>query len=82
MGLILYVAATPLPLIPMDKKSRDLAQVRRLLNLSARDFKAMVGGRFEKDEDDNVHLYQGVDLEPPAVHQRPCYRTPRPSVQL
>lgn len=56
MGLILYVAATPLPLIPTDKKSRDLAQVRRLLNLSARDFKAMVGGRFEKDEDDNVHL--------------------------
>ena len=56
MGLILYVASTPLTLMPTEKKSRDLAQVRRLLNLSASDFKAMVGGRFEKDEDDNVQL--------------------------
>ena len=56
MGLILYVAATPLTLMPTEKKSRDLAQVRRLLNLSASDFRAMVGGRFEKDEDDNVQL--------------------------
>ena len=56
MGLILYVAATPLVLIPTQRKSRDLAQVRRLLNLSRSDFKAMVSGRFEKDEDDNVQL--------------------------
>lgn len=54
MGLILYVAATPLVLLPTKEKSRDLAQVRRLLNLSRRDFEAMVAGRFEKDEDDKL----------------------------
>jgi type IV secretion system protein VirD4 len=56
MGLILYVAATPLTLLPTEKKSRDLAQVRRLLNLSSRDFKAMVSGEFEKDEQGNTQL--------------------------
>lgn len=56
MGLVLYVAATPLVLIPTEKKSRDLAQVRRLLNLSGGDFKALVGGRFEMDENGNATL--------------------------
>lgn len=56
MGLIMYVAATPLPLFPTDKKSRDLAQVRRLLNLSKYEFKAMITGKFEKDDDDNLQL--------------------------
>lgn len=56
MGLILYVAATPPVLIPTEKKSRDLAQLRRLLNLSGYEFKAMVGGKFEKDDDDNFNL--------------------------
>jgi type IV secretion system protein VirD4 len=56
MGLIQYVAATPLVLLPTEKKTRDLAQVRRLLNLSGYEFKAMVGGKFEKDDDDNVEL--------------------------
>ena len=56
MGLILYVAATPLVLLPTEKKSRDLAQVRRLLNLPGRAFKAMVAGEFEIDEDGNRQL--------------------------
>ena len=56
MGLILYVAATPIVMFPTKEKSRDLAQVRRLLNLSKSEFKAMVGGRFEKDDDDKVRL--------------------------
>ncbi len=56
MGLILYVAATPLVLLPTEEKTRDLAQVRRLLNLSDRDFMAMVEGRFEKDESGKVRL--------------------------
>lgn len=56
MGLILYVAATSLVLIPTIKKSRDLAQVRRLLNLSGKEFSAMIGGKFEKDEDGNIEL--------------------------
>ena len=56
MGLILYVAATPLVLLPTKEKSRDLAQIRRLLNLSGYEFKTMVGGKFEKDDDDNVTL--------------------------
>lgn len=56
MGLILYVAATPSVLLPTEKKSRDLAQVRRLLNLSGYEFKAMVGGKFEKDDDDKLEL--------------------------
>jgi type IV secretion system protein VirD4 len=58
MGLIMYVAATPLVLLPTEEKSRDLTQVRRLLNLSGRAFKAMVEGRFEEDEDGNVKLVQ------------------------
>ncbi|MBT3001098.1 MAG: type IV secretory system conjugative DNA transfer family protein [Candidatus Thiodiazotropha sp. (ex Ctena orbiculata)] len=56
MGLILYVAATPLVLMPTEKKSRDLAQVRRLLNLSSSDFKALVAGKFEKDDDGDAKL--------------------------
>lgn len=55
MGLILYVAATPLVLLPTEKKSRDLAQVRRLLNLSKDDFRDMVCGKFE-GKGDNVEL--------------------------
>ena len=58
MGLTQYVAATPLVLLPTEQKSRDLTQVRRLLNLSGRDFKAMVEGRFEEDEDGNAKLVQ------------------------
>lgn len=56
MGLILYVAATPLVLLPTEKKTRDLAQVRRLLNLTRQEFSAMVNGKFEKDEDGNINL--------------------------
>lgn len=56
MGLVMYVAATPLTLMPTEKKSRDLVQVRRLLNLSSNDFKKMVSGEFEKDEAGNITL--------------------------
>lgn len=56
MVIIIYVAATPLVLLPTENKSRDLAQVRRLLNLSKRDFQNMVAGRFKKDENGNVTL--------------------------
>lgn len=56
MGLILYVAATPSVLLPTEKKSRDLAQVRRLLNLSGHEFKAMVGGKYERDDAGNAEL--------------------------
>lgn len=56
MGLILYVAATSLVLIPTEKKSRDLGQVRRLLNLSRREFKALVSGKFEIDGEGNATL--------------------------
>ncbi len=55
-GLTEHVAATPSVLLPTEKKSRDLAQVRRLLNLPKNDFKAMVSGEFGKDEDKKVHL--------------------------
>lgn len=51
MGLILYVASTPLVLMPTEKKSRDLAQVRRLLNLPSTEFKAFLGGEFEEDSE-------------------------------
>ncbi|MEW8693316.1 MAG: type IV secretory system conjugative DNA transfer family protein [Candidatus Thiodiazotropha endolucinida] len=58
MGLIMYVTATPTVLLPTEEKSRDLVQVRRLLNLSGRKFKAMIEGRFEEDEDGNATLVQ------------------------
>jgi len=56
MGLILYVVATPLVLLPTKEKSRDLVQVRRLLNLSGQEFKAMVGGKFKTNNDGNSEL--------------------------
>ena len=56
MGLVMYVAATPLTLIPTEKKSRDLVQVRRLLNLSSNAFMKMVCGEFEEDEAGNITL--------------------------
>jgi len=56
MGLVMYVAATPQILIPTEEKSRDLSQVRRLLNLPANRFTEMVGGAFEKDIDGNLKL--------------------------
>ncbi len=56
MGLILYVAATPLVLMPTAKRSRDIPQVRRLLSLSSNDFKNLVGGEYEKDEEGNAVL--------------------------
>lgn len=49
-------AATPSVLLPTEKKSRDLEQVRRLLNLSGYEFKTMVGGKFKNDENDNLEL--------------------------
>lgn len=56
MGLVMYVAATPLVLIPTQEKSRDLSQVRRLLNLPSNRFKEMVDGKFEKNEKGNIDL--------------------------
>jgi type IV secretion system protein VirD4 len=56
MGLILYVAATPLVLIPSEKRSRDIPQVRRLLSLSSDDFKKLVGGEYGQDEEGNEVL--------------------------
>ncbi len=56
MGLILYVASTPTVLMPTEKKSRDLPQVRRLLNLSPIEFKNFVGGEFEADGNGNEIL--------------------------
>ncbi|WP_241086682.1 type IV secretory system conjugative DNA transfer family protein [Candidatus Vondammii sp. HM_W22] len=56
MGLVMYVAATPSVLIPTQEKSRDLAQVRRLLNLPANRFKEMVDGAFEEDEEGSIRL--------------------------
>jgi len=49
MGLILYVAATPITLMPTEIKSRDLVQVRRLLNLNKTDFRALVAGKFDEE---------------------------------
>ncbi|GAB1261483.1 type IV secretory system conjugative DNA transfer family protein [Aurantivibrio plasticivorans] len=56
MGLILYVAATPLVLMPTAKRSRDIPQVRRLLSLSSDDFKKIVGGEYAEDEEGNAIL--------------------------
>ena len=56
MGLILYVAATPLALLPTEEKTRDLAQVRRLLNLSKQHFKEMVAGKYAEYDNDNIEL--------------------------
>lgn len=56
MGLILYVAATPLVLMPTAKRSRDIPQVRRLLSLSSDDFKKIVGGEYAEDEEGNAVL--------------------------
>lgn len=56
MGLILYVAATPLVLMPTEKRSRDIPQVRRLLSLSSDDFKKIVGGEYAEDEEGNAVL--------------------------
>lgn len=56
MGLILYVAATPLVLMPTAKRSRDIPQVRRLLSLSSDDFKKLVGGEYAEDEEGNAVL--------------------------
>ncbi len=55
-GLILYVAATPPSLFPTEEKSRDLAQVRRLLNLTKYEFNALIAGKFVEDEGGNYHL--------------------------
>lgn len=49
-GLIMYIAATPKILIPTEKKSRDLTQMRRLLNLSPVGFEEMVEGKYLRDE--------------------------------
>ncbi|MBL4623173.1 MAG: type IV secretory system conjugative DNA transfer family protein [Immundisolibacteraceae bacterium] len=58
MGLILYIKSTALVMLPTEKKSCDLAQVRRLLNLPPKKFREMVGGKFEEDEDGNLTLVQ------------------------
>lgn len=56
MGLILYVAATPLVLMPTEKRSRDIPQVRRLLSLSSDDFKRLVGGKYTENEEGQAVL--------------------------
>lgn len=49
-GLIILVCTTSLILLPTEKKSRDLPQVRRLLNLPPQEFFELVEGKFEKDK--------------------------------
>ncbi|WP_444994766.1 type IV secretory system conjugative DNA transfer family protein [Aliikangiella sp. IMCC44359] len=55
-GLIVYVCTTSCVLFPTQEKSKDMVQVRRLLNLPPQQFKELVEGKFEKDEDGNTHL--------------------------
>ena len=56
MGLILYVASTPLVLLPTEKPSRDIPQVRRLLSLSPAHFKTLVAGEYDEDDEGNEFL--------------------------
>jgi len=70
MGLILYVASTPIVLMPTEKKSRDLPQVRRLLNLSPVEFKNFVGGEFEDDGEGNEILVRPGMLQSSNEHVR------------
>lgn len=56
MGLILYVATTPLVLLPTEKRSRDIPQVRRLLNLPPNDFRTMLEGKYTEDGKGNATL--------------------------
>jgi len=57
-GLTLYVAATPIALMPTERKSRDLPQIRRLLNLSRTDFENLVAGKYEDDGEGRHILVQ------------------------
>ena len=66
MGLILYVASTSLALLPTEKKSRDLVQVRRLLNLSSDEFNTLIHGDVEEDEQGNITLIR------PGMAQSAC----------
>ncbi len=70
MGLILYVASSPIVLMPTEKKSRDLPQVRRLLNLSPIEFKNFVGGEFEDDGNGNEILVRPGMLQSSNEHVR------------
>lgn len=70
MGLILYVAATPLVLMPTEKRSRDIPQVRRLLNLSSDEFKFMVGGKYAEDEEGNAVLIEPGMMQSSNEHVR------------
>ncbi|MGH1470837.1 MAG: type IV secretory system conjugative DNA transfer family protein [Cellvibrionaceae bacterium] len=55
-GLAMYVKATPKIFYPTEKKSCDLPQVRRLLNLPPEDFRALLEGKYEEDTDGNLKL--------------------------
>lgn len=70
MGLILYVAATPLVLMPTEKRSRDIPQVRRLLSQSSDDFKKIVGGEYAEDENGDPILVKPGMLQSSNEHVR------------
>lgn len=56
MGLVLYIAATPTILMPTEKKTRDIPQIRRLLNLGPDAFKNFVAGEYEENEEGELEL--------------------------
>ena len=56
MGLVLYIAATPTILMPTDKKTRDIPQIRRLLNLGPDAFKNFVAGEYKENEEGELEL--------------------------
>ena len=55
-GLLMYIRVTPLEAFPTQKKSRDLAQLRRLISLTPDDFRELVCGKYKEDEDGNKTL--------------------------
>ena len=55
-GLIMHVASTSKILLPAPDQGRNLGQVRGCLNLGPKDFKTLVAGEFEQDDDGTIHL--------------------------
>ncbi len=57
-GLIMHVKTCPEDLLPNQQEGRTLGQVRDCLNLPPKQFKGLVSGIFDTDEDDNPILIQ------------------------
>jgi len=74
MGLIMYVAASPTIFMPTENKSRDLGQVRRLLNLPPQEFKEMVEGKFEGEGEHRALIQPGMAQSPYEAVRAACAR--------